>query len=246
MEVTEGIRRIGGGVANVYLVEEAGEITIVDAGMPGHYTELLRELRTMGRSLADIRAVVLTHGHSDHIGFAERVRRERSVPVRIHEADASLARGEVPNPSKGFGRVKFVPLLRFLLYGLRRGGLKRPVVAEVATYGDGATLDLPGSPLTILAPGHTPGSAALHFAGRRVLMVGDVFATLGVTTGRRGPQVAPFTADEPAALASLDRLAGLDAAVSLPGHGEPWRGSVDEAVRLVRASVSGSAARARR
>lgn len=56
-------------------------------------------------------------------------------------------------------------------------------------------MDVPGSPRVILTPGHTPGSAALHFASLGALFVGDAFATYAVTTGARGPQVAPFTAD---------------------------------------------------
>ena len=108
-----------------------------------------------------------------------------------------------------------------------RGGLRTPKLREVATFGDGATLDVPGSPRVILTPGHTPGSAALHVPSRNVLFVGDAFATYAVTTGARGPQVAPFTADAVQAVASLARL-------EVPGHGDPWTGGVQEAVRQVR------------
>ena len=88
MKVADGIHRLGPGVVNVYLLEEAGEITIIDAGMPGDWSDLLRELAAMGRTLDDVRALVLTHGHSDHIGFAERARRERGWIPRVHELDA--------------------------------------------------------------------------------------------------------------------------------------------------------------
>ena len=106
MKIAPGIRRIGSGMVNSYLVEEAGAVTIIDAGAPGYWGDLPRELAAMGRTLADVRAVVLTHGHSDHIGFAERIRRERGVPIQVHELDAALARGEVPNPAKGMGPAR--------------------------------------------------------------------------------------------------------------------------------------------
>ena len=155
---------------NAYLVEQAGEVTIIDAGLPGYYGDIDRELAAMGRAPADVRALVLTHGHSDHVGFAERLRRERAVPVSVHEADAALARGEVPNPSKGFGPVKLGPLLGFLQFSLLHGGLRTPKLQQVATFGDGATLDVPGSPRVILTPGHTPRQrrAARRIAGRPV------------------------------------------------------------------------------
>jgi glyoxylase-like metal-dependent hydrolase (beta-lactamase superfamily II) len=238
MEIATGIRRIGNGIVNSYLLEEAGAVTIIDAGAPSYWNDLPDELAAMARTLSDVRSVVLTHGHNDHIGFAEQIRRERNVPIRVHEADAALARGEVPNPSKGMGPARPVPLLKFLAFSVRHGMLRIPRIAEVSTFGDGATLDVPGSPRVILVPGHTPGSAALHVAARDALFIGDALATYSVTNGAVGPRIAPFSADPVQALASLSRLDGVEAGLVLPGHGQAWTGGVAEAIRLVRASMA--------
>jgi len=235
VRIAPGIHRLGSNsIVNSYLLEDSGDVTIIDAGVPGYYGDIPRELAAMGRSLDDVRALVLTHGHSDHIGFAERLRRERAVPLWIHEADAALARGEVPNPAKGLGPTRLGPLLGFFWFSMLKGALRRPVVREAATFGDGATLDVPGSPRVILVPGHTPGSAALHAADLDALFVGDAFCTYAVTTGGRGPQVAPFTADAEQAAASLVRIENVAAGYVLPGHGDEWTGGAAEAVRLVR------------
>jgi glyoxylase-like metal-dependent hydrolase (beta-lactamase superfamily II) len=206
LEIQDGVRRIGAGIINAYLVEEAGAVTIIDAGVPAYWGELPIELAAMGRSLVDVRALLLTHGHRDHIGFAERIRRERGVGVQVHELDAALARGDVPNPAQGLGAARPVPLLRFLAFAIAHGAMRTAKLARVITFGDGATLDVPGTPRVIHLPGHTPGSAALYVARRDALFVGDAVATYAVTTGQHGPQLAPFTADAHQALASLSRL----------------------------------------
>jgi glyoxylase-like metal-dependent hydrolase (beta-lactamase superfamily II) len=235
MQIAASINRIGdNSIVNSYLLEEGGEVTIIDAGLPGYFEDIPRELAAMGRSVTDVRALVLTHGHSDHIGFAERLRSKQRVPVLVHELDAGLTLGQDPNPAKGVGPWRLAPLLGFLWFGLRHGGLRTPDLIEVATFGDGATLDIPGSPRVILVPGHTPGSAALHVPSRDAIFIGDAFATYAVTTGKRGPQVAPFTADAAEAVASLARLDDVPAGLVLPGHGEPWSGGTHEAIRLIR------------
>ena len=235
MRIRDGLHRLGNGVVNVYLVADGTDVTIIDAGVPGYWADLPGELAAMGRTLADVRALVLTHGHSDHIGFAERARQERRMPVSVHELDAALARGEVPNPAKGIGPVKLRPLLSFLVFGALKGALRTPRLGEVGTYADGATLDVPGAPRVTLVPGHTPGSVTLHVPAVDALFVGDTIATLAVTTGETGPMIAPFTADPSTALRSLDRLEGVEAGWLLPGHGEPWTGGVGAAIERVRA-----------
>jgi glyoxylase-like metal-dependent hydrolase (beta-lactamase superfamily II) len=238
MEIAPGIRRVGNGLVNVYLIEEAGEVTIVDAGISGLWHDVAAELTDMGHQTEDIKAIVLTHAHSDHVGFAERVRREQHVPVHVHEADAALARGETKPQNQQNGKISIGPLLRFLFYGMRRGALRTEPIKVVATFGDGATLDLPGAPKVILLPGHTPGSAALHVPSHRALFIGDAIATLNVMSGQKGPQIAPFGSDNEQALASLARLDGVEAGFVLPGHGPAWTGGVAQAVAAVRAGAA--------
>jgi glyoxylase-like metal-dependent hydrolase (beta-lactamase superfamily II) len=134
--------------------------------------------------------------------------------------------------------MRLGPLLGFLLWSARHGGLRNTPITEVVTFGDGATLDVPGAPTVIHLPGHTPGSAALHVPGLGALFVGDALATRAVTTGAEGPRLAPFTADPAQALASLERLEPLEARWLLAGHGQPWTGGVAEAVRLARETTS--------
>lgn len=234
MRIAPNLHRLGEDKVGCYLLEEAGAITIVDAGVPGYYGELTAELAAMGRTIEDVRAVVLTHGHSDHIGFAERVRDEHGVPVSVHELDAALARGEVGNPSLGSGERKLTSLLSFLVWAARRGALRGKPLTEVGTFGDGTMLDVPGALRVIHTPGHTPGHVVLHAAGHDALLVGDGIITLSLVSGRTGPQISPFTADPEQALSSLERLDGIEAGWLLPGHGPAWTEGVAAAVEAAR------------
>jgi glyoxylase-like metal-dependent hydrolase (beta-lactamase superfamily II) len=237
MQIAAGLHRIGSGpstLVNSYLVVDEGGVTVVDAGLPRYRRLLERELASIGRSLDDVRALVLTHGDSDHIGFASWLHREKGIPAHIHEADVERARLEVKKPNSGWGPVKVRPLAGFLWYSARQGGLRIPPVAEVVTFTDGEVLDVPGSPRIVHVPGHTPGSAAVHVPAVDALFMGDSMTTRNVLTGAEGPKPAPFTLDPHQAVESLERLAQVDATWVLPGHGPAWDGGVPEAVRRVR------------
>jgi glyoxylase-like metal-dependent hydrolase (beta-lactamase superfamily II) len=239
MKLAPSLHRVGSDLVNSYLVEEGSELTLIDAGVSGQWSDLLAELALMGRSIADIRGVVLTHGDSDHVGFAERLRRDHAIPIYVHQADAAFARGE-DKKSVGMGPMKLGPLLRFMWFAGRKGGLRTTPIKEVHTVTDGETLRLPGSPRIIHIPGHTPGSVAIHVPSVDALFVGDALTTGHVLTGATGPGPAPFTMDQAAALASVSKLEAVPAKWVLPGHGAPWSGGSAEAIRLYRAAAEAS------
>ncbi|MFJ8750289.1 MBL fold metallo-hydrolase [Streptomyces sp. NPDC102441] len=233
MRLAPHLHRLGNDLVACYLIDTPDGITLIDAGLPGHWGDLQRELHSLGKSTDDIRGLVLTHGDSDHIGFAERLRSEHGVPVFVHAADAARARtGD--KPKVAVGPMRLGATLGFFGYSLRKNGLRTRYVGDVTEIGDGDVLELPGKPEIVGMPGHSPGSVAVHVPLADAVCVGDALTTRHVLTGRTGPQPAPFTDDPAEALASLDRIARLSASWVLPGHGAPWRVSpaeVGEAVR---------------
>jgi glyoxylase-like metal-dependent hydrolase (beta-lactamase superfamily II) len=239
--VAEGVRRFDDGIVNWYLIEDRDGVALIDAGFPADWTVLETALGTLDRRLSDLRAVVLTHAHFDHVGFAERARREAGATIYVHELDLALAQS-----TAGMAESERNPLLyldhaaarRLMLKAMAGAPLARGI-RELTTYTDGEVLDdVPGRPRAIHTPGHTDGSCALHLPDRRVLFAGDALVTRDPYTGATGPRIvaAAATTSTEQALASLDRLEGVDADVLLPGHGDPWRGSPAEAVRLARAA----------
>lgn len=234
MKLGPNVHRIGNDIVAAYLVETPEGITVIDAGLPGHWRDLKNELTAMHRPIDDIRGVILTHGDSDHIGFAERLRRDHGVPVYVHSADADRARGG-KTPKTDVGPMRLGPTVGFFAYALRKRAMPVTHLTEVVEVADGDVLPLPGAPKVIGMPGHSPGSIAVHVPIAEAVFVGDALTTRHVLTGRTGGQPAPFTDEPERALESLSRIEDLDAQWVLPGHGTPWHGSPRELVAAVRA-----------
>jgi glyoxylase-like metal-dependent hydrolase (beta-lactamase superfamily II) len=123
VQVGEGIHRLTRGVCNFYLIEDAGKLVLVDAGAPRDFDLLVRTLATLDRGLEALDAVLLTHAHSDHTGFAERARSTADTPVWIHQADAAVAKGATPGKNDGKARSYLlrVEFYRTLVSLARRG-----------------------------------------------------------------------------------------------------------------------------
>lgn len=176
--------------SNSYLLCERREAILVDAGADAE--KVSAALAKEGLAL---RAIVLTHGHFDHVLSVDLLREQYGVPVMIHEADAELlGDGEKNAFATFFGRPR----------------AWRPADR---TLREGDEISLGGKTLTVLhTPGHTRGSVCL--LGDGVLLSGDTLFASGY--GRYDL----YGGDENALKASLTRLASLPAdTVIYPGHG---------------------------
>ena len=236
-DVAEGVHRIGEHYVNWYLVEEGGRITIVDAGLPASWQSLLEALSKIGRSPGDVEALVLTHAHFDHIGFAERARVELGIPVWVHENDAPLTRRPWLYMSERSPLSYLGPrMLPIVASFIRAGAPRVGSIRQVRRFGNEGVLDVPGSPRILFTPGHTLGHVGLHLPERDAVISGDALVTHDPYTDTRGPRVVAraATADSERALASLELLANTGAGTLLPGHGEPWRDGAESAVREAR------------
>jgi glyoxylase-like metal-dependent hydrolase (beta-lactamase superfamily II) len=244
MAVAEGVHRLGPPLVNWYAVVDGGRVTLIDSGLTGDAARIEQELASVGIGVDQVEAVVLTHGHGDHAGGAEEVRTTAGAHVHVHRADAKLAAGKTPLKSV----LKAPTLLRYSsreFFGVARyfvghGLLRSAAVKVLDEFDDGAVLPVPGAPRVVHVPGHTPGSSALLLQARGVIFTGDALVTHDCYSGRRGPRVsAPESnADHKQALASLDALAGLRAHVVLPGHGDPYDGTIADAVNAAREAAA--------
>jgi glyoxylase-like metal-dependent hydrolase (beta-lactamase superfamily II) len=237
-EVARGIHRFCDGLVNWYAVEHDSGIVLVDSGWPGSRDVLARGLAAIGQRPGDVRALLLTHGHVDHLGCAAWLEEEHGVPIYAAAGELERVRGRRPDTrSPKLVLDLWRPSALSFVAGAFRRGLRAPRWPRNArAVGDAPNGALPSALRVIETPGHTEGHVAYHLADRGIVFSGDALVTRSVLTGRRGPQLHPaaFTVDAERARRSLEALAAIDAELMLPGHGHAFKGSPAEAAARAR------------
>jgi glyoxylase-like metal-dependent hydrolase (beta-lactamase superfamily II) len=239
-QVTADIGRLRNAFVNVYLVGTAQTWVLIDAGLPGSQDAIIDAAEERFGSGAVPTAIIMTHGHFDHVGAFPELFERWDVPVYAHPLELKHLTGQEdyppPDPTVGKGAMA---LLSFA-YPAKAIDLGARVRA---LPDDGSVPGLPGW-RWVHTPGHTAGHISLWREPDRCLIAGDAFVTVEQESlykvVRQAEEVhgppAYFTPDWAAARRSVQHLAALDPDIAATGHGTPMRGAAlkDGLARLVR------------
>ena len=240
VEVAAGIYRLGDRFVNWWLVVDGDRATVIDAGLPAQWSQLPRALTEIGLRAESVEAVLVTHGHLDHLACVPQLREHCGATAYVPGGDQALA-AEKPKLDLAMVRHSLNPAgLRTAAAYARQGIARAKPVRDALPVADGDVLDVPGKPRFIEAPGHTAGGGTYVLEDRSVVFSGDVLVTLDPFSGRTGPRTLPAfdNVDHQQALESLATVGATGAEVVLPGHGEPWTNGARQAAEAARARES--------
>jgi glyoxylase-like metal-dependent hydrolase (beta-lactamase superfamily II) len=214
------------GSVNLYLIKTSGGLTAVDTGwdLPEALHSLKAQLSEIGAQINDIKEVILTHFHIDHMGLVPRLKQNQNVKVYLHQKELELMK------IRYTGRDNFLPLTDAFLqtHGFPAAELTPPefqlpmpdhmdsIVPNVLLQG-GEEISVGDYLFKIInTPGHTPGHIALFEARNKFLISGDMLLPSIATNAAFHVQHIDYPLQK--YLESLKNLRMLDFDTVLPGH----------------------------
>ena len=231
--VTSDLAYLRTGIVNLYLFGRpgapGGAWVLIDAGLPGSAWRIMRAAGEWIGPWVRPAAIVLTHGHFDHVGALSELVRYWDVPVYAHRLELPYLTGRsaYPPPDPTVGGGALAALSRLYPRGPIDLGERVQALPENGS--------LPGMPgwRWIHTPGHTPGHISLFRDEDRTLIAGDAVVTtkqesasavLAQRPELHGPP-AYFTPDWESAGRSVEQLAVLESERLVTGHGPPLQGA---------------------
>ncbi|MDP3564908.1 MAG: MBL fold metallo-hydrolase [Methanoregula sp.] len=225
MEIITGIHQVDGVNGNCYILVRDG-LTVIDTGVPaGSAKKILSYIQnTLYREPAEIKTIVITHFHLDHIGGVAPLKKAApGAKIAIGAADAGYVSGQIPLP--------VYPGFRGFLLRIA-GAIMNPGIFPLdILLNDGDRID---GLLCVHIPGHTPGSIGLYDERTKTFFCGDILRYNGISLAQ-GPVL--FTHDLKESHQSIRKIAALDFEVLLPGHGVPLRDGASGKVREFAATL---------
>jgi glyoxylase-like metal-dependent hydrolase (beta-lactamase superfamily II) len=206
-----------GGHVRAFLLDNGTDLTLIDTLFDTDARQVLERIGSIGRSIQDLKRILLTHGHRSHLGGLATLKRLSGATVYSHEWEADIIAGE--RTAQPVTIIPMRPLgtywrVYYLQFGAALGRGKHPPCTVDSTLDDGDTV----GPVRVLhTPGHTPGHLAFWWPEHRVLFAGDAIVTYPVFEAGW----PAFNLNPTQQRNSLRRMADLGAEVLAVGHGEP-------------------------
>ena len=158
---------------HVWIVADEEGLTLVDAGIPMMAKGIMKYMNQL--EAGPLRRILLTHGHSDHVGALKSILSETNVPIYAHEIEIPYMEGDLIYPRRKKAEHNVAKGIVQSLQEDEKGGLK--AIAGLTPY---------------LTPGHSPGHVVYYHEQDQVLLAGDLFTS---KKGKLHQPMSMFTAD---------------------------------------------------
>ncbi len=200
-------------VGRVYLITEGEGLTLIDASVSFAAGTILRQITKLGFAPSDVRRILITHAHPDHVGALAALVDATGAEVWSSRLERPVIEGAIPVPMPPLDDLRGVARL------MRPGQTFFPRVAVARELHDGEMLpEVFGGLQVIATPGHAPGHLAFWHAEQRVIIMGDVIMNF---PPRMRLPFAAFTYDMAENIRSLGRVVRLAPQIACFGHGKP-------------------------
>lgn len=213
VELRTGLHQVTLSFGQVYLWHDDSGLTIVDAGPADAAADIAEAIESIGLERTDVKRLVLTHHHEDHVGSAAEISTWGAVTVMAHRWDAPVIRGDLSGEPPDLAHA---PEWEQQAWEAKPDLPEAPPVRVDRELHDGDVVNFGGGARVLSVPGHTEGSIALYLPSKKLLFTGDTAAN---PDGKPMPGV--FNVNRARTAASFRQLAQLTVETVCFGHGDP-------------------------